>query len=96
MTHLDADPAREHHDGCLQSGLYEKYDVRRTDGSDAPGGRHHGCRYFVLDLDHDPSARHAARIFAEDVERSRPRLSAELLELLATLGQVPLLPECHP
>jgi len=88
MSH---DHDREHHAGCLAEGLYEKYVVKRTDGSDQPGGRHHGCRYFVLDLTHDPSARHAARIFAEDIEGSRPRLSAELLEELARLGQVPLL-----
>lgn len=81
---------REHHDGCEAEGLYQKYRVERVDGSDQPGGRHDGCRYFVLDLTHDPSARFAARIYAEDIEGARPRLSAELLDELARLGQVPM------
>jgi len=74
---------REHHDACEHEGLYHKYQVTRADGSDAPGGRHHGCRYLVLDLTHDPSARFAARMFAEDIADSRARLSAALLALLA-------------
>jgi hypothetical protein len=50
-------------------GLIAKYSVRRTDGSDQLGGRHHGCRYFVLDLTHDPLARLAAERYAEYAER---------------------------
>jgi hypothetical protein len=90
MSH-DHDHDREHHEGCAAEGYGGKFEVRRTDGSDQPGGRHHGCRYLVLDLTHDPSARHAARIFAEDIEGSRPRLSVELLAELAWLGEIPLL-----
>jgi hypothetical protein len=37
-------------------GLYEKFIVRRTDGRDAPGCKHERCRYFVLDITHDPFA----------------------------------------
>ena len=37
-------------------GLYQKYQVRRTDGSSEPGGKHEDCQYFVLDMDHDPHA----------------------------------------
>ena len=37
-------------------GLYEKFTVRRTDGSDAVGFKHRGCEYFVLDLTHDKYA----------------------------------------
>lgn len=37
-------------------GLYEKFRVWRTDGSSDVGGKHEHCRYFVLDLTHDPYA----------------------------------------
>jgi len=37
-------------------GLYRKFLVERTDGRSSPGLKHHGCSYFVLDLDHDPHA----------------------------------------
>lgn len=50
--------------GDKQAGLCEKYVVTRTDGSSEPGGKHHGCRYFVLDLTHDPIGRRAARLYA--------------------------------
>lgn len=49
------------------AGLYRKYDVRRTDGRDAPGFKHHGCRYFVLDLDHDEHARAAIRAYRSSI-----------------------------
>lgn len=45
-------------------GLYAKFNVMRTDGSSNPGGRHDGCQYFVLDLDHDPHARTALAAYA--------------------------------
>jgi hypothetical protein len=75
----DATATREHHDGCLEQGLYAKYRVRRIDGSDQPGGRHEGCWYFVLDPTHDPAARDALRRYAELVADERPRLAADLL-----------------
>jgi hypothetical protein len=40
-------------------GLYDKFNVSRTDGKSAPGEKHAGCRHFVLDLTHDPHARPA-------------------------------------
>ncbi len=63
-----------------QQGVFRKFDVRRTDGSDQPGGKHHGCRYFVLDLDHDPHAAAAMAAYAEDCKATHPVLSAELSE----------------
>lgn len=35
-------------------GLYPKYGVRRLND---PAGKHDGCRFFVLDPQHDPIAR---------------------------------------
>lgn len=34
-------------------GLYQKFIVYRTDGTSEKGGKHAGCDYFVLDIDHD-------------------------------------------
>lgn len=51
----ERDPTRTN----AQQGLYAKFIVRRTDGSDAPGGKHHGCDYFVLDVTHDKHAKAA-------------------------------------
>lgn len=42
--------------GDQTRGLYGKFNVTRKDGSSAPGGKHCGCDYFVLDLTHDPHA----------------------------------------
>lgn len=47
-----------------QRGIYAKYEVTRTDGSSRPGEKHADCRYFVLDLGHDPLARGALRAYA--------------------------------
>jgi hypothetical protein len=49
-------------------GLIGKFAVARVDGSDAPGGRHEGCRYFVLDMTHDRHAIPALRAYAESCE----------------------------
>jgi hypothetical protein len=60
------------------SGFYQKYLVERTDGSSAPGGKHHGCRYFVLDLDHDRNAIPAILSYADSCEQQEPSLAADL------------------
>lgn len=49
-------------------GLYDKFDVRRTDGRDAPGDKHHDCPYLVMDLLHDPHGRVAGRAYADSAE----------------------------
>ncbi len=59
-------------------GLYGKFNVQRTDGRDAPGQKHHGCRYFVMDLDHDPYAIAAIRAYAVACRPTHPQLAADL------------------
>lgn len=71
-------PERDPTRSAEQQGLFRKFDVRRTDGSDAPGGKHHGCRYFVLDMDHDVHAAPALRAYARDVAGTHPLLAADL------------------
>lgn len=59
-------------------GVYRKFDVRRTDGSSEPGGKHHGCEHFVLDVTHDPHARAALAAYAAAVEATHPTLAADM------------------
>ena len=59
-------------------GLMDKYRVERRDGSSEPGGKHHGCEYFVLDLTHDPHARAALLSYAASCEAEYPVLAADL------------------
>ncbi len=61
-------------------GLYSKFIVQRADGRSAPGEKHDGCEYFVLDLDHDPFAVHALRAYANLCRRKYPKLSVDLVK----------------
>lgn len=60
------------------TGLYDKYRVERTDGSSDPGKKHHECRYFVLDIDHDPYAKAALHMYAISCEGQYPALAHDL------------------
>lgn len=64
------------------SGLYRKFEVTRVDGSSAPGGRHHGCQYFVLDVTHDPHAVPALRAYIASCAGEYPLLAEDLTSLL--------------
>ena len=61
-----------------KAGLYRKFDVRRTDGSSAPGAKHEGCSYFVLDLTHASHAIPALRAYAESCRKDYPTLADDL------------------
>ena len=61
-------------------GLFRKFEIRRVDGSDAPGGKHFGCEYFVLDTDHDQHAKAALQAYAASCELTHPQLSKDLKE----------------
>ncbi len=62
-----------------KAGLFPKFNVTRTDGTDAPGGKHHGCDYFVLDVTHDPFAAPALLAYAKACEKEYPALAKDLL-----------------
>ncbi len=68
------------------NGIYRKFRVERTDGRSAPGEKHDGCTYFVLDIDHDPHALPALRAYAEACKDTHPELSRDLLFALAAGG----------
>lgn len=72
------------------TGLYRKFDVRRADGTDAPGEKHEGCDYFVLDLTHDPFAIQALKAYADACRATYPALAADLDgKVTAALGVSP-------
>ncbi len=57
-----------------QKGLYGKYVITKADGSPtAPE-----ADYFVLRLDTDPAARHAARTYARNIQSKNPTLAKDL------------------
>lgn len=64
--------------------LHGKFIVKRTDGLDSPGNKHESCRYFVLDIDHDPHARPALAAYAADCAATRPNLARDLLTFVET------------
>lgn len=78
----ERNPSRSNAD----QGLYRKFDVRRTDGSDATGEKHDGCEYFVLDLTHDPHAIPALCAYAQACASTHPRLSADILARYQTVA----------
>ncbi|SAJ96695.1 gp03 [Burkholderia multivorans] len=78
----DRDPSKTN----AEQGLFRKFDVRRVDGSDQPGGKHHGCEYFVLDMNHDGYARAALRAYARACAAEFPILAADLIKRYAPDG----------
>lgn len=59
-------------------GLYNKYNVIRIDGSDAPDRKHEGCKYFVLDVDCDPHAIPALMAYVAACKNQYPALAADM------------------
>ena len=73
-------PERDTTKTAEQQGLFRKFEVHRVDGSDQIGGKHHGCRYYVLDVDHDPYAAAALGAYADACKESHPELARDLRE----------------
>jgi hypothetical protein len=59
-------------------GLYNKFNVSRTDGRDAAGEKHDGCEHFVLDMSHDRHALPALIAYADSCQADLPQLAADL------------------
>ena len=66
--------------GDRTRGLYGKFYIERTDGKSAPGEKHDGCEYFVLDMTHDKYAVPALRAYAEHCEAEYPLLASDLYD----------------
>lgn len=70
--------------GDKTRGMYQKFEVTRTDGSSRQGGKHYGCEYFVLDCRHDPYARAALKAYMDACRAEYPLLADDLGHILAT------------
>ena len=71
-------PERDQSKPAEQQGIFRKFEVSRVDGSDALGGKHHNCEYFVLDITHDPYALNALDAYAKACSETHQQLSVEL------------------
>lgn len=81
--------------GDRTRGIYRKFRVTRTDGESRRTvngriGKHYGCRYFVLDVDHDRHAIPALKAYAESCKDEYSPLAADVLALVAERGAKPL------
>lgn len=65
------------------TGLYRKFVVNRVDGSSQPGGKHHDCEYFVLDMMHDKYAKAALLAYAQACQDDYPQLAEILRKRMA-------------
>jgi hypothetical protein len=61
-----------------QRGLYDKFNVSRTDGSSDPGGKHEHDEHFVLNLTTDKHAIPAITAYIESCADEYPVLAADL------------------
>jgi hypothetical protein len=68
--------------GNKDRGLYDKFRVERVDGASSPGGKHHRCEYFVLDLTHDPFAVPAILAYVAACEQDYPWLADDLRRMV--------------
>lgn len=73
--------------GDKTRGIYNKFLVRRRDGKDAPGEKHDGCEYFVLDLTHDRHATAALAAYADSCRDEYPLLAKDLDLKIAALEE---------
>lgn len=62
----------------MPKGLYDKFTITRNDGQSAPGQKHDGCEYFVLDITHDHHARQALVAYAMSCRNENPELASAL------------------
>lgn len=63
----DFDPSKP----AVEQGLYRKFEIKRTDGRDRPGGKHEHCEYFVIDVTHDVHAKVALEAYAQAASGNR-------------------------
>ena len=59
-------------------GWIQKYVVKRTDERDGLGEKHSGCKYFVLDLNHDPFALDALEAYSATCAETQPLLARDI------------------
>lgn len=70
------------HNSSGPAGLYQMFDVHRKYDAEK---KHTDCFYFVIDVFHDRLGREVLKVYAEQVKAEQPKLSADLLALLAEI-----------
>lgn len=60
-------------------GLYTKYSVQRLNDE---SGKHNGCFFFVLDIDHDIHALDALSAYADSCRENYPLLARDLHDIV--------------
>jgi hypothetical protein len=63
-------------------GLYNKFQVIRTDGKGAPGQKHENDQYFVLNLTTDKHAMPALSAYAKSCNEEHPALAVDLRAII--------------
>lgn len=71
--------------GDKSKGLIGKFTVIRNDGQSEAGQKHHGCRYFVLDLDHDDHAKPALAAYAKSARQDGYTALADDLDKIVSV-----------
>lgn len=71
-------PERDTTKPAEQQGLFNKFNITRTDGKSSPGEKHENCSYFVVDLDHDKNAQVVCRAYAAACGSTHPELAVDL------------------
>jgi hypothetical protein len=64
--------------GRKDVGLYNKFNVTRTDGKSEIGKKHDVCDYFVLDITHDPFAIPSIKAYIKACKDKYPKLAEDL------------------
>jgi hypothetical protein len=86
VENMDNLPQRDETQQAEAQGLFRKFDVKRLDGSDAPGGKHNNCFNFVLDVDHDKHAPAAMRAYAASCRADHPLLAQDIIDRVGIIG----------
>lgn len=81
LTEAERAEIRRSHEKATTGLMNRKFIVHRTDGRDAPGQPHEGCRYYVLDLDHDRFALEAIEAYALACREHYHMLSFDLQQI---------------
>lgn len=71
----------------IDKGLYEKFNVSRTDGRSAPGEKYFGCDYFVVDINCDKFAAFVLAIYSRVCKEEYPLLAEDLEKTLEEMSE---------
>jgi len=65
-----------------EKGIFNKFNVTRTDGRDTPGEKHEGDQYFVLNITTDPYAIPALAAYADACQSEYTVLATDIQRMI--------------